>query len=300
MRAILCLISLTVCAAQDSPPMFRAGVSLVRVDAEVVNGTTPIPNLAATHFAVFDNGIQQKVVQVVQEQEPLDVVVLFDVSGSMRQPVARAASAARKALDELRKGDRVAVMVFASDARLLCPFTDDLERVRRAIQEDVLGLPFEGATYILDAVAQSTAQLLMERKTGRRRAILVVTDNYGQRHEVEEQEALTDLLEADVVLAGLVVKNPKEGAKRERRRVGIDRLADETGGDAVRADDPGAEFASIMERLRMRYSVYYEMPQGTPGETRQVRLELQGAARQLYPNARIRARKGYKLPERPL
>lgn len=299
MRELVILAGL-VCgaaSAQDSPPTFRAGVSLVRVDAEVVQGATPVPNLAANHFVAYDNGVAQKVVKVVQEQEPMDVVLLFDVSGSMRQPVARAAAAARKALDELRKGDRVAVIVFASNVRMLCPFTEDLERVRRVIQEDVLGLPFEGATYILDAVAQSTAQFLMERKPDRRRALLVVTDNFGQVHEVEEREALTDLLEADVVLAGLIVRNPREGSKRERRRVGVDRLAEETGGDAVRADDPGMEFASLMERLRMRYSIYYEMPKGTPGEMRQVRLELQGQAKALYPEARIRARKGYRLPE---
>lgn len=301
MRRLLLLANLAatcVWSAQDAPPVFRAGVSLVRVDAEVINGTAPVPNLAANHFIVYDNGTQQKIVKVVQEQEPMDVVLLFDVSGSMRQPVARAAAAARKALDELRGGDRVAVIVFSSQVRLLCPFTEDLERVRRVIQEDVLGLPFSGATYILDAVAQSAAQFLMERKAARRRAILVVTDNFGQRHEVEEPEALTYLQEAGVVLAGLIVKNPRESAKRERRRVGVDRLAEETGGDAVHADDPGAEFTSLMERLRMRYSVYYEMPQGNPGELRQVRLELQGQAKTLYPDARIRARKGYKLPDR--
>ncbi len=77
----------------------------------------------------------------------------------------------------------------------------------------------------------------------------------------------------------------------------MDRLTEETGGDTILSDDPGEAFEQMIERLRSRYSVYYEMPKGTPGEFHTVRVELQGTARELFPEARLYARKGYKLPD---
>lgn len=290
------MLPLLLCAlAGAQTPTFQSGVSQVRVDVEVLSGGRPVANLAAGHFLVRDNGAVQPVVHVSQNEEPLDVILLFDVSGSMKPALERISASTAAAFEHLREGDRVAIMTFASQPRLLAGFTEDLEAARRTVEQDVLNSPFEGWTRIWDGLSEAGRVHFRQGRTRRRRAVLIITDNYGQRGKVEEAEALENLLEAEAIAGAVIIPNPGE-ARRTRRPVTADWLAGETGGDTLQADDPGEAFQRMIQRLRSRYSVYYAMPQGTSGEFRSVRLELQGAARQLYPEARVYARKGYRLP----
>lgn len=296
MRLAILLSLIAGIASPQEPPKFSSGVSLVRVDVEVLHRGTPVPNLEAGHFQVKDNGETQKVLYTTRENEPLDLVLLFDVSGSMKRAVEAVAASARRALTVLRPGDRVAVASFSTDARVLLPFTEDREAVLRTIQIEVLGRAFDGWTHIVDGVNESAMLHFKENRKGCRRAVLVVTDNLGQSGKIEPKQALINLWEADAVLCGLIVSNPEEARKAKRPKK-IDSLIEETGGDALPAENPGEAFQDMIERLRGRYSVYYAMPKGKAGEERAVRVSLQGVARELYPEARVLARKGYYLPE---
>ena len=119
----------TLACAQD-PVTFRAGVSLVHVDAEVLAQDGRI--LTGFHkedFRVFDERKEQPILQFAAEEQPLDLILLFDISGSMRGVVQEVADAARQGLHELQPGDRVCVMVFNSSSREVAPFTEDLDAV---------------------------------------------------------------------------------------------------------------------------------------------------------------------------
>ena len=293
MRFLLALVVCTSAGAQT--PTFQSGVSQVRVDVEVLSGGRPVTALAAQHFLVRDNGEVQLVVHVSQNEEPLDLILLFDVSGSMKPAVERVSASTRRAFQHLRTGDRVAVMTFASQPRLIAGLTEDLEAAQRTVEQDVLGSPFEGWTRIWDGLNEAGLVHFRQGRTRRRRAVLIITDNYGQKGKVEESQALANLLEVDVIVSAVIIPNPAE-ARKNRRPITADFLAAETGGDTLQVDDPGEAFQQMIERLRSRYSVYYNMPNGTSGEFRTVKLELQGVAKQLYPEARVYARKGYRLP----
>lgn len=291
---VLCLAALPLLHAQT--PTFQTGVSQVRVDAEVFSRGAPVAGLQPEHFLVKDNGRAQRVVHIAQDEEPLDLILLFDVSGSMKKTVERVAASARKSLSQLRPGDRVAVMTFAGRPRLLSGFTDDFEAVQRTIEQDILEEPFEGATRIWDAADESARVHFRQGRTARRRAVIMITDNIGQKGRREEDESLESLWEASTVLSAVVIGNP-EFARREKRAIHVDKLAEESGGDLIESEDPGDAFERMVRRIRSRYSIYYEMPQGRPGEFRKVEVALQGDARRRYPDARVRARKGYRLPD---
>jgi hypothetical protein len=53
----------------------------------------------------------------------------------------------------------------------------------------------------------------------------------------------------------------------------------------------------MIQRLRLRYSLHYEMPRAKPGEQRSIKVELSPDARRRYRSASIRARSGYVVPE---
>lgn len=265
----VCLAALPFLHAQT--PTFQTGVSQVRVDAEVFSRGAPIADLRPEHFLVKDNGRPQKVVHVSQGNEPLDLILLFDISGSMEKTVERVAASARKSLGQLRPDDRVAVMTFAGRPRLLSGFTGDFEAVQRTIENDILDEPFEGATRIWDAADESARVHFRQGRNARRRAVVMITDNIGQKGRRDEDESLESLWEAGAVLSAVVIGNPAF-ARREKRAIHVNRLAGETGGDVIESEDPGDAFERMVRRIRSRYSIYYEMPQVHPGDYAQQRF----------------------------
>lgn len=285
-------------AAQEETPTFKAGVSLVRVDADVAEGPRPVMGLTRDSFHVFDNGVPRELSAVTQESVPLDLILLFDVSASMKPGIRQVSAGAREALGQLRKGDRVSVMVFTTRLDAMLDFTDDLKMVEDSLREDVLSQRFLGGTDLRSAIFHAGKLFEYESRTERRRAIIVVTDNRGQPGGVNEQTVVEELWKADAVVNGLILNPPDAGSgPAAGPNEGMDRIAGETGGEMLRTSSPEADFRDMMQRLRLRYSIYYPMPEGAPGELRQIRVELAPEARKGHLKAIIRARKGYRLPE---
>lgn len=287
--------------------IFRAEVRQVRVDAEVFDASGVIQGLQRTDFRIFDNGDERDVASSSQDELPLDILLLFDVSGSMRPAIQRVADSASEAFSQLKSGDRVAVMSFHSDSRLLLSFSSNLDHAGDVIDRQVLGGHFGGGTLIQNAVADAAEVFRRDSDPARRRTMIVITDNEGQRTR-REDALVRELWEADITLCGLLVGGYSRRLRVARGvmspgsiplemalRVGIDGLAEKTGGELVAGENSHA-FANLMRRLRQRYALYYPMPSGTPGEQRQVRVELSGAARARFPQARVRCRKGYVVP----
>ena len=287
-------------------PVFRAGVSLVHVDAEALSREGRIVGgLGREDFRVYDNGRPQDIVHFAGGEEALDLILLFDISGSMSPVVVKVAAAARQGFAELKPGDRVSVMVFNSSSRMVAPFTDNLESVERSIREDVLKSKFGGATLIQQSVDDAALRFLGEPRTERRRAVLIVTDNMGRRTR-RESGVVRDFWESDAILSGLIVASPAFQALRAATIVlapeillmeaGMTGIAQKTGGDVIRTHEPGPGFQEAMRRIRARYSIYYALPPGRPGERRKIRVELAPQASKLHPKATIRARTGYTAP----
>jgi Ca-activated chloride channel family protein len=301
--AILCAAALA--SAQD-PVTFRTGVSLVHVDAEVLDQDGRIlSGLHKEDFRVFDERKEQPVLQFAAEEQALDLILLFDISGSMHAVVREVADAARQGLQQLQPGDRVCVMVFNTSTREVAPFTGDLDAVGRTIQDDVLGLNFGGGTLIQAAVSRAAMRFRREPHTERRRAVLIVTDNIGVRTR-REASVVNEFWESDAILSGLIVRNPVFetmrtvsvilGPQNLAIHAGMKGIAEKTGGDALTAKEPGAAFQEAMRRIRTRYSLYYALPEAKPGATRSIRVELAAGAAQRFPKSRLRARTGYVVP----
>jgi len=309
MRRRAFLLAMTGVCAQDTP-VFRARVNEVRVDCEVTDGIRTITGLGPADFVVFDNGQPQQILHVSQDQEPLDIVLLFDVSGSMKPAVQRVAAAARAAFAHLRPGDHVAVALFSARTRVLLHFTDNLDEVRDVVEHRVAGSRFGGGTRLLGAIDDAGRTVAMQPRSQRRRAVLVVTDNEGNPSRLNQDAIIERLWEADASINGLIVRpagwqrrqvlrwalSPHGMALGKAMATHMDTITDKTGGALVKAEDPGTDFANLMERIRRRYSVYYLMPESQPGDRRNVRIELTEEARKNHKSARVRARKGYVVP----
>ena len=65
--------------AAQGQPTFRSDVTLVRVDAEVQQEGRVVEGLGKESFLVTDAGKPQRILHFGHQDEPLDVVLLFDV-----------------------------------------------------------------------------------------------------------------------------------------------------------------------------------------------------------------------------
>jgi VWFA-related protein len=302
------LASLLLATANLSPQntTFQSGISLVHVDAEVLSSDNRIlTGFSKQDFRIFDDGHEQPILNMLREEQPLDLILLFDISASMRGVVREVASAADTGLQQLRTGDRVSVMVFNTRSTVIAPLTADLSDVERTIRLNVTHQHFGGGTAIQTAVNDAALRFLDESPSERRRAVLIITDNIGVRTR-HESSVVHDFWRVDAPLSGLIVADPAYKTAHKINNIiapqtllleaGMKGIAEKTGGDTIESGSPGAAFADMLHRIRTRYSLYYRMPQTKSGQARTIKVELASDAAKRFPDARIRARHGYIAP----
>jgi VWFA-related protein len=261
--------------------------------------------MTASDFEVYDENVLQKVVYFGREAEPLHLVLLLDVSGSMREFLERVATVARTSLRFLRPKDNVAVMVFARNSKVRLNFTSDLDAVAAEIRQAVWDESLGSGTSINDAVTDAAKYLDDSADESGRRAILILSDNLGLNYRRTDEEVIQAVNSANAVLNGIIVgKGEKPDVRPGVTYKNPDftppdlfKIADETGGEAVRADKAGAAFSRMIERIRTRYAVHYNKPPGATRGFRRVRVELTPSAKLKYPGAVVKARRGYYVRE---
>jgi VWFA-related protein len=277
-----CLLALS---AQETP-VFRAGVALVPVDAAVLQDGRIVEGLRAEDFIVREDGVSRPILHFASEEAPLDLLLLLDVSGSMRLHVEALARTAREALAPLRDRDRLTIAVF-TDRFSTVPSLDQVRIVPDA------------GTDVSGGILAAAAHLRKNRREASRRAVLLVTDNRCRRTRPDKQ-VIAALLEADAVLNAIAIPARFErfavrGGRPEfvdlsKSAADIRRIAAQTGGEVVSSTDA---FASIVDRIRRRYSLYYRPRPGRAGKFRAIAVDLAPEAKRRFPGARILARSGY-------
>jgi VWFA-related protein len=313
-------------AAQDGV-VFRSDVSLVRVDTQVVDRQNrTITGLHAEDFVLRVDGEPQQIRNFASEEMPADVLLLLDVSGSMRPHVERVAAASTTALRVLGDDDRLAIMVFDRATRVRLPFRSSREDVEREFERLLRQERFNGGTDITRALLDAAEYMRREGRRDARRAIVILTDDQTE-FKRDVNGVLRAMAEADAVVSALLAPNamgrlsrrpaptPPMGTSwpdiilgprgpNSRRRApgpvivgastssgGTAEIAESTGGDSMRVDEASA-FEWTLARLRQRYALHYHLPQGAQaGWERPVEVELAYAARQRYPDAEVRYRR---------
>jgi VWFA-related protein len=279
---------------------FKSGVSNVKIDVQVTNNVDLVRDLTLKDFLLFDQERQRELLFVDRGAEPLSLALLLDVSGSMRTHVEAAAGVALESLRFLQKDDTIAVMVFGKRTKVRLPLTKDRPRIQTEIRESVNDQDVGAETAINDAIVAASEYLAKEAPASRR-AILILTDNLGMNIRNPDDKVLDRLLGDNCVLNAIVVggkyqpdpAKPRPTPNPEETLPNVYYIAQESGGEAAKVDDASAAFPSMIERIRMRYSLQYRTPPGVEGTLRRIRIDLSPEARTRYPDAKLRYRRSY-------
>jgi VWFA-related protein len=289
-------------AAQDSAtPVFRTGVSVVRVDAGVSQDNVIIKDLTKEDFVITDQAKPQTITSFGRESEPLSLMLLLDISGSMHPYIREISETAQEAVRHLKPGDSIGIMAFGARTALHFHLFDNHAEVVRQLRTVLDRQGEVGYTTAINRAIIDTARYLDKNSDPTsQRAILILTDNLCINYQANDQLAIGAVLAANAVFNAIVVGRgirpgpPKPGSNPDYTPADVYRVAEDTGGITIKAEDAGRAFDEMIARIRDRYMIGYNLPSGAiTGEFRRITLDLTPEARRRYPNAIIRHRPGY-------
>jgi VWFA-related protein len=149
----------------------RLSVEMVSLPVVVSDRTGKrIIDLKEGDFEVFENGAKQEIAGFAATDEPVDVALLLDTSGSTELELARIQNAAIDFVNELHPDDEVAVMSFADDVKLQRDFSMDRDKNEYGIKMTRSG----GCTVAYEAVWLALEEVLKPIKE--RKALVLFSD----------------------------------------------------------------------------------------------------------------------------
>ncbi|HEX5480082.1 MAG TPA: VWA domain-containing protein [Dehalococcoidia bacterium] len=184
-------------------------------------------------------------------ENPLDVVIVIDTSGSMAgQPIALAKQAAKAFMTQLAPEDRVAVVRFSNDVQLAQDFTTD----RAAAGAVIDGIEAQGNTALYRATA--AAALKAGASTATRRAIVLLSDgaDFGTDGATTRDQAVQAATTANVPIFAI-------GEGTDIDRAYLQQIADVSNGQYLEAPDPrqlGELYGGIARLLQSQYEITFD------------------------------------------
>jgi Ca-activated chloride channel homolog len=284
-----------------APLVFKTGVADVRVDVQVTQGKDLVTGLTKDDFVIADEGHPQSIVSFDHGDEPVNLMLLLDISGSMQPVIEQISQTAREALNHLRPADRVAIMVFARKTALHQEFSDNLAESARQIGAAVKQWDVGATTQINAAIVEAAHYMEQNATPGGRRAILILTDNLSTSFQLTDGQVIRELDKGDTVFNAIVTgrairpepPGPSMFPNKDYTPSNVFHLAEETGGEWVKVGQAGETFSEMIRRIRTRYMLAYHAPESEPGAFRHIKVTLTPEAQKKYPNAEVHARSGY-------
>lgn len=193
---------------------------------------------------------------VSRELPTRDLLLLVDLSGSMRQEDFTNAAGARvdrlRAVQEVlgeflarRSGDRVGLVVFGDAPFLQAPFTTDLELSRRLLDETAIGMA--GArTAFGDAIGLGL--ILFERSDAPAKTIIALTDGNDSASQVPPIEAARVARERGITIHTVAIGDPTTVGEEKLDQETLRAVAQTSGGGYFYAADR-AQLAGIYAEL---------------------------------------------------
>ena len=217
-----------------------------------------VSGLSKGAFAVFDNKKPQEITFFSDDDSPVSVGVIFDVSGSMSgDKVKRARDALSKFIQTSHDSDEYFLIAFNSRAQLLLDKTRDGDSVLNKLTF----VETKNNTALYDACYLGVEKV--QRGAHPKRALLLISDGQDNDSRYTFNELRKLLKESDVTLYGIgILSGSDAGSSLGMEGQGIlDELAGVSGGKAffprsrrrngrhLRADCAGVA-APVLDRLQ--------------------------------------------------
>lgn len=277
-----------------APQLMRFTASVTDHNGRAIGG------MRESDFTVWENGIERRVTNVAPANEPFNLVLLLDVSGSVEERMDFIRKAARDFLRTTSPQDRISIISFRDDIQVISDFSTDRQMLSRKLDEIDAG----GGTALYDALGYILSEPI-KRLHGERTAIVVMSDGDDNKSFLPFPAILEALLESGALVYPLYVPSgliPETSVPKPE--ITIDPLRTRYLTLTTRADEEGRKLASasggvyypirrledlqkayddIVTQLRSAYTITYASNSVSSSPRVRVRTNRDGASVRLSP-----------------
>jgi VWFA-related protein len=296
---------------------------VIKVDTEVVNvlftaqdhNRRLLTDLKQGDVRLLEDGKPQEVVAFSRQVDlPLSLAILIDTSASQERTLPEEKAAATSFLETVMRPakDEVCVISFTGEATLEQGMTNNLNRLRRSIDQVkfvppsgyigggvITGTPpinggtTAGSTAIWDAIWVTSDEILGPAPEKTRRAIILVTDGVNTSGKKKLDDAVQAALRSEAIIYSVGIgDNFYSGVDRGS----LNKISERTGGRAYFPRDERElreAFQQIQEEMRSQYLIAYEPTNQTrDGAYRTINIEVTNQQLQ-KDKVKITHRQGY-------
>jgi Ca-activated chloride channel family protein len=229
----------------------------------------PVLGLEKENFRIFDNKVEQTVVNLAMEDDPVAVGFIFDVSGSIGGAMGRYRMAARDFFKVAGEKDEFFLVEFESAPKLAVPLSRDAAN----IDYQIMMTKSKGMTALFDAVYLATNEIKKSQLV--KKALILISDGGENHSRYTLPELQNALKETDAILYSIGPRPDDFRGDNDGRL--LKHLAELTGGRLIELGGVGlAELAQkVIIDLRNRYLISYSPTESArDGKYHAIQLQL--------------------------
>jgi VWFA-related protein len=272
--------------------VFKKQVEEVVLHATVVDEQQHlVTGLDKSAFSVSENGAPQAITSFRREDVPVEIGIVVDNSGSMRDKRGQVNQAVLNLIRASNSEDQIFVVNFGQNPYLDQDFTSDVNLLQAALHQ----VSAKGSTALYDAIIASAVHLENNPRLSKK-VLLVITDGQDNMSQETLQEASRRLQQANgptLYAIGLL----GSGLRGEGREA-LQHLAASTGGVAYFPDslDQVDNITRTVARdIRSQYILAFKpRNQNVKPEYQSLRVDAHAPG---YGKLTVRTRSGYYTPE---
>ena len=270
----------------------RVDTTLILVPVSVNDPLNrPVSGLERENFRLFEDKVEQRIVQFAMDDEPVAVGLVFDTSGSMGDKLSRSRMAAKEFFHISNPEDEFFLVEFDNAPRLVVPLTADTG----TIEGHLAFSRSHGSTALLDAIYLALHE--MKRSKKNKKALLIISDG-GDNHSRYSQKEVTDVVkESDVLIYSIGVFGGGGSPEEAGGPALLSKVSEQTGGRLFEAN--AVELPDIARKigieLRNRYILGYS-PQNQVRDGKYHRIEVKMMPPRGLPKLNAHWRLGYNAP----
>jgi Ca-activated chloride channel family protein len=225
-----------------------------------------VTGLQKKNFEIFDDGVKQEISHFSDEDAPLTLGIVYDVSGSMGDLTSRSFQALRRLFETSHKEDEYFIIAFNSRAQLVQDFTTSPSE----ILSRVTFVKAKGSTALYDGVYLG----IEKAKQGhhRKKALLIISDGEENSSRYSGRELRDMLKESDVPVYSIGISQLFAGMGT------LQSLSGWSGGMAFAPmDEPSTRdiYTRIALMLRHQYAIgFYPTDAGRVVDWHKVRINV--------------------------
>jgi len=275
---------------------------LMRVNASVTDRSgRAIPGMRNSDFSVYEDGSERRIVDVTPTTEPFNLVLLLDASGSVEERIDFIRKAARDFLNTASPQDRISIISFHDDIKVISGFSTD----RRLLSKKLDELDAGGATALWDALGYTLVYTLKPLR-GERTAVVILSDGDDNKSFIPFPAILEATIESGALIYPLYVPSGliPEGSV-PRPSITVDPMRTRYLTITTRAEEEGQKLATVsggvfypikrladlqkayddvVAQMRTAYTITYASGTDSKGHRRiRVRANRDGASVRLSP-----------------